>query len=118
MTALINVDQLVSDMKDAATRILDKDVTTLRGFSERQIKAIAIQAQFVAQGIASGQITNETDDFFLDGLEDMAQNFARTLRGLWIVTIEKVWNAIVSVLWKAIDAATGLNISGSVLSSS
>ncbi len=104
----IDVGQLVEDMRNAASAILKKDVVTLRGFSERQLKAIAQQAAFVEAGIQSGGITDETRDFFLDSLEDMALNFAKTLRGLLMVTIEKVWNAIVGVIWKAIEAATGI----------
>jgi hypothetical protein len=67
-------------------------------------------------GVASGQITAETRDFFLDSLEDMALNFAKTLRGLLMVTIEKVWNAVVSVIWKAIPSVTGLALSTPLLS--
>ena len=108
----INVDQLVGDIKKAASGVLEKDVSTLRGFSDRQVKAIAQQAKLVAAGIASGEITEMTRDFFLDGLEDLARNFANTLRGIMLVTIEKVWNAIVGVLWKAISSATGLVLPG------
>ena len=104
----IDITKLVDDMKAAASEVLQKDVTTLRGFSERQVKAIAQQTKLVAAGIASGQITEETREFFLDSLEDMALNFAKTLRGLLMVTVEKVWNALVGVLWKAIGAATGI----------
>ncbi len=114
MSTVIDTTQLINDMKDAATQILNKDVTTLRGFSERQIKAIAQQSELVATGIVSGQITEETREFFLDSIEDMALNFAKTLRGLLMITIEKVWNAIVGVVWNAIEAATGLNLSGSL----
>lgn len=106
----IDINELIKDMKLAASDVLNKDVTTLRGFSERQVKAIAQQTVLVAQGIASGQITEETRDFFLDSLEDMSRNFANTLRGLMMVTIEKVWNAVVGVIWKAIEGATGLAI--------
>lgn len=104
----IDVAQLIEDIKKAASQVLNKDVTTLRGFSERQLKAIAQQAAFVEAGILSGEITDETRDFFLDSLEDMALNFVKTLRGLMIVTIEKVWNAIVGVIWKSIETATGI----------
>jgi hypothetical protein len=107
----IDLDQLVADMQTAASQTLKTDVSTLRGFSERQLKAIAQQTQLVASGIASGQITEETREFFLDSLEDMALSFARTLRGLILVTIEKVWNAVVNVLWTAISKATGLSLS-------
>lgn len=79
-------------------------------FSDRQIKAIALQAQLVAIGIASGQITEETQEFFLDSLKTMAQSFANTLQGLAKVTIEKVWNAMVGVLWSTIGTATGIDI--------
>lgn len=106
--ASINVEALVDDMKAAASRVLEQDVSTLRGFSERQLKAIAQQARLVASGIATRQITEETREFFLDSLEDMALSFAKTLRGLLMVTIEKVWNAVVGAIWDAISKATGL----------
>lgn len=104
----IDVARLIEDIKEAASQVLNKDVTTLRGFSERQVKAIAQQAVFIEAGIVSGDITEETRDFFLDSLEDMALNFVKTLRGLLMVTIEKVWNAIVGVIWKVIETATGI----------
>jgi hypothetical protein len=107
----IDVDQLVSDMRAAATGVLQTDVTVVRGFSERQLKAIAQQAAFVAKGIANKQITSETQEYFLDGLEDMALSFAKTLRGLTMVTIEKMWNAVVGVIWSALSKATNLTLS-------
>ena len=103
-----DVDQLMLDMKAAATGVLNTDVSTFRGFSERQVEAIAKQSEFVAVGISTGQITPETKDFFLDSIEDMTLSFVKTLRGLIMVTIEKVWNAVVGVIWKAISSATGL----------
>jgi hypothetical protein len=106
----IAVDQLVADIKDVATQVLSADISTVRGFSDRQVKAIAQQAAYVAGGIASGEITDETRDFFLDGIEDMADNFVKTLRGLASVTIEKIWNGVIGVIWKAISGATGLVI--------
>lgn len=108
MPTQIDISELANNMKNAASRVLHKDVSTLRGFSDRQIKAIAQQTELVVMGIASGQITEETREFFLDSLEDMVLNFAKTLRGLLMVTIEKVWNAVVGVIWKSIEAVTGL----------
>lgn len=104
----IDLEQLVSDIESAASSVLGTDISTLRGFSDRQLKAIAQQTEFVAAGIASGQITEETRDFFLDSLEDMALSFARTLRGLLMATVEKVWNAVVGVIWNAISRVTGI----------
>lgn len=106
----IAIDQLIADIKDVATQVLNADISTVRGFSERQVKAIAQQAAYVAAGIACGEITEETRDFFLDSIEDMADNFVKTLRGLASVTIEKIWNGVIGVIWKAISGATGLVI--------
>mgnify|MGYP003366927576 CR=1 len=38
----------------------------------------------------------------------MLLKFANTLRGLMMVTIEKLWNALVQVLWDAISKAVSL----------
>jgi len=103
-----DANQLMLDMKAAATGVLNADVSTFRGFSDRQVEAIAKQSEFVAIGISTGQITSETKEFFLNSIEDMTLSFVKTLRGLVMVTIEKVWNAIVGVIWKAISTATGL----------
>lgn len=47
-------------------------------------------------------------ELFLDSLGEMTLDFAKTLRGLMMVTIEKVWNAVVGVIAKCIEAATGV----------
>jgi hypothetical protein len=104
----LDVNAVVTAIRDAASNILNTDVAAFKGFSERQVQAIAQQAKLVAAGIATGQITDETRDFFLDGLKDMALSFANTLAGLVAVTIEKIWNAVVGVLWKAISDAAGI----------
>ena len=103
----LDVSQLIKDITDTATGIIKKDVTQLGGFSQRQVEAIAQQASLVSAGIISGQITNETKDFFLDGLKDLSRNFVNTLVGMSAVTVEKVWNGVVEVIWKAISTATG-----------
>ena len=98
------------DIKNSASQVINQDVTVLRGFSERQLKALSKQAKLIADGVKSGDIDDDLTDFFLDALEDMALNFSKTLRGLLMVTIEKVWNAIVGVLWGAIEGATGIGL--------
>jgi Arc/MetJ-type ribon-helix-helix transcriptional regulator len=106
----IDLEQLMNDMKYAASQVIKQDVTILRGFSERQLKALAKQTELIAAGILSGDIDEDLRDFFLDSLENMALNFVKTLHGLLIVTIEKVWNAIIGIIWGAISTATGINL--------
>ena len=107
---VLNVNDLIDDIKNTASGILSKDVSTVRGFSERQLHGIATQAALVASGIASGQIDDSTRDFFLDQLVELAKNFVNTLVGLMLATIERLWNAIVSVLWNAISRATNIQL--------
>ncbi len=97
-----NVATIISEIKTIASGILEKDIGTVRGFSERQVEAIAKQTAIIQQGIASGAIDEELREFFLDGLEAMALNFVNTLKGILMVTLEKLWNAIVGFLYKAV----------------
>ncbi|WP_444995225.1 hypothetical protein [Aliikangiella sp. IMCC44359] len=106
----IDVNQLIQDIKQAASGVINQDITVLQGFSERQVKALAKQSELIAKGIITGDIDEDLREFFLNSLEEMARNFAKTLQGLVVVTIEKVWNAVVSVLWGAINTATGLTL--------
>lgn len=100
-----NVTQLMIEIKNIASNILEKDVSTLRGFSERQVEAIAKQTLIIQKGIINGDIDEDLKEFFFDGLEKMALNFVSTLKGILSVTIEKIWNAIVDALWNAVEAA-------------
>ena len=79
-------------------------------FQSEQVKALAKQTRLIAKGVKSGDIDDGLQEYFLDALADMALNFAKTLQGLLMGTIEKIWNAIVAVLWKAIDSATGIGL--------
>lgn len=106
----LEINQLTEEIKNTVSAILNKDVTTLRGFSSRQLNGIANQTSLIASGIASGEITPATRDFFLDQLVELAHNFVNTLVGLLVATIEKLWNAVVSVIWGAISKATGIQL--------
>lgn len=101
-----NVIQIINDIKEVASNILEKDISTVRGFSERQVEAIAKQTLIIQKGVLNGDIDEDLKEFFLNGLEAMALNFVNTLKGILSVTIEKVWNAIVDALWKAIESVT------------
>ncbi len=106
----LDLNELMTDLKTAISEIVGRDLTTVRGFQERQLKAIAQQAALVSAGILTGDITPETREFFLDGLEDMVLNFLKTLRGILEITIEKAWNAAIRVIWDAIERATGITL--------
>ena len=97
-----NVTNIINEIKDIASGILEKDISTVRGFSERQVEAIAKQTVIIQEGIANGDIDEDLREFFLDGLEAMALNLVNTLKGILMVTLEKLWNALVNFLYKAV----------------
>lgn len=101
-----NVIEIIKEIREVASNILEKDIATVRGFSERQVEAIAKQTIIIQKGVLNGDIDEDLKEFFLNGLEAMALNFVNTLKGILAVTIEKLWNAIVDALWKAIESAT------------
>ena len=97
-----SVTTIITDIKDIASGILEKDISTIRGFSERQVEAIAKQTVLIQKGVENGDIDEDLREFFLDGLEAMALNFVNTLKGILMVTLEKLWNALVHFLYKAV----------------
>ena len=107
-TSPIDVDQLLANLKTVATGIIQQDVTTIEGYSERQLAAMAQQAKWIAAASLTGELSSDMRDFFLNTLKDSAVNFANTLKGLVVITVEKVWNALVGALWTAIGNAIGI----------
>ncbi len=107
-TSSIDVDQLLANLKTVATGIIQQDVTTIQGYSERQLAAMAQQAKWIAAATLTGELSSDMRDFFLNTLKDSAVNFANTLKGLVMITVEKVWNALVGALWAAIGNAIGI----------
>jgi hypothetical protein len=97
-----NVANMINEIKAISSEVLNKDVSTVRGFSERQVEAIAKQTSIIQLGIATGDIDENLREFFLDGLEAMTRNYINTLKGILLVTLEKLWNALVDYLYRAV----------------
>jgi hypothetical protein len=104
----LDVGKLLVDIQNAARPILERDIRTIQGFSETQLRALGQFAATLAAGIASGQISKDVQPFMLRSLEDMTKHFVDVLHGLAIVLIEKLINAIVDVAVKAIATASGV----------
>lgn len=97
-----DISSLIKDIKTATSEILNKDISKAKGFSKRQLKAIAIQAAYIKEGVAAGEIKPDLYDFFQKSLKDMIENFINTLKGIAVVILEKIRDAIIGILWKAI----------------
>ncbi len=103
-----DLGQLMNDVTAAVSDVLQKDVTTISGFSRNQLQLLAKQSAWIAEATANNELTDDLRDFFLGNLADMALNFVKVLRGLALIAVEKAWNAVVGVLWKAIGGAAGV----------
>lgn len=97
------VDDIISALKGA----VGKGWTAISGFAETQAKMMANQAAMIAQSRISGSLKDDDEmfEFFTDQLKDHATNFARSVATLTLLTIEQAWNAVVKVVWGAINGA-------------
>lgn len=108
--ASLDPSALISSITQAATGILKKDVTQMSGFSKSQLEKLAAQAQGIAEMQLAGAFdgNDELRDHFVSQLEEMTRNFVKVMQGLAMITAEKLWNAVVDTVWKAIGTATGV----------
>ncbi len=104
----IDVPTLIGSITRTASDAVGKDVTTIGGFAADQIEGLAQQARLIAAAAASGELSGSEVDDALADLAQTAQDFAATLAGLALVDVEKLWNAVVGVLWTAIGTAAGI----------
>jgi len=102
-----DVQKLIADIGAAVNGVVQKDLTTYEAYIQRQTQGIAHQAEWIAESFVAGMIDVGTRDFFLKQLADTTAVFAKTVAGLALITIEKVWNAVVDVLWHSINTAIG-----------
>jgi hypothetical protein len=108
--SLPDIDELIAAIEKAATKAIGQDIRAVDGFARDQLKSIArLQARLakmISDGMFEGDPEGQQDH--LDILEELITNFVNTLRGLAIIMIEKAWNAVVKVVWDALDNATGV----------
>lgn len=102
------------------TQILGNIIAVLKGelgagyseissFVEKQGRLLAKQAEDIAKSRIDGSLANDDElfEFFLENLKANAENMAKSIVMLTILTIEKAWNAVAGVLWGAIRTILG-----------
>ena len=79
----------------------------ISAFVSDQSRRMAIQAKWIAESSISGDLKDDPDlqKMFTDALADSVLTMAHDVAALTILTVEKVWNAAVGVLWGAINKA-------------
>lgn len=104
----LDIGKLLADIQTAASDILHRDLKSIQGFSETQLRDLAAFAALVSAGVASGEISADAQPFMVRTLKEMTQHFVEVLKGLAVITIEKLINAIINVAVKAIETASGV----------
>ncbi|WP_423198277.1 MULTISPECIES: hypothetical protein [unclassified Cupriavidus] len=104
-------EQFLDGISSAVTRTAKQGLDTIEGFSQRQVQSLARQSALVAGMLEANMFTNAERDFHLEGLKDMATSFVDTLAQLITITIQKVWNAVVKVIWNTINELAGTVLS-------
>lgn len=103
----VNYSELLQEILDVIAEKLQDGFAAIETVASKHAKRVAIQAELLAQSRISGQARNDDEVFdFLKGmLQDMIHSMAKILVAMTILTIETVWNSVVSVVWNAINTA-------------
>jgi hypothetical protein len=101
----IDVDDLLDNIVQAMTDVVNTDVKLLRGYSEVKARSIARFTKLIAEGYASGEIDKEELEMELDELDGMVERFIRNMKALVNTTIERLVHAVTSTLYAAIALA-------------
>lgn len=103
----IQLNVLLAEIVEVVKGIVDEDWPQISSFAEKQGKLVANQATMIATSRTTGSLRNDEEsfEFFMKHLEDMTRNLTQSIASLSIVTLEKAWNAVVGVIWGAINGA-------------
>lgn len=103
----INIDQVAADIVEALRGELTQVFNSTASFARSQARHLAAQAALIAEGRITGEIDDSLLRFFDTQLRVMARNFARAMAMRALITLQRAWNAIVGVVWGALNGALG-----------
>lgn len=109
MPQLPSAEEFLATLNETVVPILKKDGAAISAFGKRQLEALRDQAILVGEGILAKDYEGREKllKHHLHMLDVLAQNFALTCAGLAVITIERMWNALVGVIWDMLDKAAG-----------
>ncbi len=105
----VELESLLQDIVGAVKGIVDEDWPRIAGFARTQSRMLANHAAMISAARATGSLRHDDEGFafFISQLEAMTRNFAQAVAAQTAVTLERAWNAVVGVIWGAINAALG-----------
>ncbi|MER9251128.1 hypothetical protein NKI59_04845 [Mesorhizobium sp. M0598] len=107
MAAIVDVNATANALVDAIQKQAKQGWTKISALVTQQAKMMAHQAAWIAESSIAGALKHDSalQRLFTDQLADSVRGLANDVAALTILTLEKVWNAAVSVLWGAINKA-------------
>jgi len=106
----LNTDKLSSDIKAAIALVLKKDAESIEGFNPKLLAKLVRQSDNSSLSIKSGKITGETRSFLIDGVRRNILAFVGEMKGIDILTANRVHFAVSVVVFKTISEASGFQI--------
>jgi hypothetical protein len=103
-----NFDTLTGEIGLVVTRIVNTDLTILRGYSQAKARAIASFTLLLGEGFASGSISEDQMNQEMTELERMVMRFVRNIQALATTTIERLLRGIGDLLMATLRQVTGL----------
>ena len=103
----LELDGLILEIVEAVKKIVNDDWDHISSFAKNQSKMLANQAVMITTARTTGSLLKDDEGFeyFMSQLENMTRNLTQSIASLTIVTLEKAWNAVVGVIWGAINGA-------------
>lgn len=107
MSANFDVNATVKAVVTAIKKQALDGWNTVSALVTQQSKMMAQQAAWIAESSITGALKDDPEmrTMFANQLADSVRSLAREVAALTILTVEKVWNAAVGVLWTAINKA-------------
>ncbi|WP_172328044.1 hypothetical protein [Mangrovicoccus sp. HB161399] len=84
------------------------DFQRIRQIVGTHAASIAAQAELLVQSrieSAAAGTGSVLDEFFADQLKVQVRHLAQTVAAMTVLTLEKAWNAMVGIVWTAMNAA-------------
>ncbi len=100
-----NVDLLAKEIMGGLGDALGSGWNQVADYQWKKMQLIARQAGLIATSRATGSLKNDDEgfDYEVQGLKEQVKGMAIVIANLVIITIEKAFNAVMGVIWKAMQ---------------
>lgn len=103
----IDITALVADIFAAIKGKVTEGFNKIRTLTDAQVKRLARRAQLLARMKVAGEFSDDELEDELERARDLTKSIGMTVAALAAITLEKAWNAIVKVVWGAINGVLG-----------